>query len=143
MYRHILVALDLSSESRQVLARALQLQSDPKPRISLMHVIEPIAYAYGGDIPVDMTEVTENLREQAENQLTELCTKHRIENANTLVRMGRAATELHAYADDQGVDLIVVGSHGRSGLQLLLGSTANSVLHGAACDVLAVRIQES
>jgi len=37
-------------------------------------------------------------------------------------------------------DLIVVGSHGRHGLSLLLGSTANAVLHGAPCDVLAVRI---
>jgi len=43
-------------------------------------------------------------------------------------------------ADEQGADLIIVGSHGRHGLALLLGSTANGVLHGAACDVLAVRV---
>jgi universal stress protein A len=38
------------------------------------------------------------------------------------------------------MDLVVVGSHGRHGLSLLLGSTANGVLHGAGCDVLAVRV---
>ena len=43
-------------------------------------------------------------------------------------------------AKEHGADLIVVGSHGRHGLALLLGSTANAVLHGAPCDVLAVRI---
>ena len=39
-------------------------------------------------------------------------------------------------------DLIVIGSHGRHGVQLLLGSTANAILHTADCDVLAVRIEE-
>ena len=43
-------------------------------------------------------------------------------------------------AEEQSCDLIVVGSHGRHGLALLLGSTANDVLHGAPCDVIAVRL---
>ena len=42
--------------------------------------------------------------------------------------------------EEAGADIIVVGSHGRHGLALLLGSTANGVLHGASCDVLAVRV---
>jgi len=51
-------------------------------------------------------------------------------------------SEIHRLAKDQGLDLIVVGSHGRHGLSLLLGSTSTGVLHGAKCDVLAVRIQK-
>jgi universal stress protein A len=43
-------------------------------------------------------------------------------------------------AVERGADLIVIGSHGRHGLQLLLGSTANGVLHLSECDVLAVRV---
>ena len=54
--------------------------------------------------------------------------------------MGRPETEIHNTADEIGADLIVVGSHGRHGLALIFGSTANGVLHGAACDVLAVRV---
>jgi len=50
--------------------------------------------------------------------------------------------EITRYADDKQADLIVIGSHGRHGLQRLLGSTATPVLHNAKCDVLAVRIKE-
>ncbi|BBI62758.1 hypothetical protein HSBAA_40640 [Vreelandella sulfidaeris] len=49
-------------------------------------------------------------------------------------------TEIHRFAEEHGVDLIVVGSHGRHGFALLLGSTSTGVLHGAQCDVLAVRV---
>ena len=54
--------------------------------------------------------------------------------------MGRPEVEIHAKGEELGADLIVVGSHGRYGLALLMGSTANGVLHGATCDVLAVRV---
>ncbi len=54
--------------------------------------------------------------------------------------VGRPGSEIRRQAEENDADLIVIGSHGRHGIQLLLGSTANSVLHGAACDVLAVRI---
>ncbi len=59
----------------------------------------------------------------------------------TLVRMLRTKEGILGAAREHGADLIVVGSHGRHGLALLLGSTANAVLHGAPCDVLAVRIR--
>lgn len=45
-------------------------------------------------------------------------------------------------AEENNVDLIVVGSHGRKGIKMLLGSTANAVLHHAGCDVLAVRLKD-
>ncbi|WP_220460082.1 MULTISPECIES: universal stress protein [unclassified Colwellia] len=47
-----------------------------------------------------------------------------------------------AFAEHEHVDLIITGSHGVHGLQLLLGSTTNAILHGAICDVLAVRFKE-
>ena len=57
--------------------------------------------------------------------------------------LGRPEVEIHTKAEEIGADLIVVGSHGRYGLALLMGSTANGVLHGATCDVLAVRVGET
>ena len=54
--------------------------------------------------------------------------------------IGRPESQIHQLAEDVAADLIVVGSHGRQGLALILGSTANGVLHGAHCDVLAVRV---
>ena len=56
---------------------------------------------------------------------------------------GTPSREIHNFAEENGTDLIVLGTHGQKGVQLLLGATANSVLHGAACDVLAVRVAES
>ena len=53
---------------------------------------------------------------------------------------GHPRQEIHRVTEEQSCDLIVVGSHGRHGLALLLGSTANDVLHGAPCDVIAVRL---
>ena len=53
------------------------------------------------------------------------------------------AREIHRFADERGMDLIELGKHGQTGVQLLLGATANSVLHGSSCDVLAVRVYEA
>jgi universal stress protein A len=61
------------------------------------------------------------------------------ENQRWLI-WGSPKEEICALAVQEEVDLIVVGSHGRHGLALLLGSTANDVLHHAPCDVLAVRL---
>lgn len=143
MYRHILVAIDPSSEAETVIAKAMAQPRANVARVTLIHVQEPVGYAYGGDIPLDLSEVTESLREQAETQMKKLAQKAGLDSRNCELRFGRPATEIHNFASDNDVDLIVIGSHGRSGLQLLLGSTANSVLHGAPCDVLAVRIGRS
>ena len=59
---------------------------------------------------------------------------------NVHIRFGRAADVIVDLADEIEADVIVIGSHGRHGVKLLLGSTANAVLHQASCDVLAVRV---
>jgi universal stress protein A len=56
--------------------------------------------------------------------------------------MGSPKLEIVRVAEENNVDLIIVGSHGKHGIALLLGSTANGVLHHAKCDVLAVRIYD-
>lgn len=144
-YRHVLVGLDLSSESQQVVDRVKFLfdESDEQPaKISLIHVQEPLSFAYGGDIPMDLSEVQNQLEEQAQNRLTNFAEQLRVAPEDQLVIIGQPANEMHRFAKEHDVDLIVVGSHGRHGLSLILGSTANGVLHGACCDVLAVRIKE-
>ena len=141
-YKHVLVALDLSPESFQVLSRAQEIARCYNAEISLAHVIEPLGYAYGGDIPMDLTEVQEHLEKNARQQMSELVQRAGINNSQSHILVGRPESEIHRFAEEHGVDLIVVGSHGRHGLQLLLGSTANATLHGAHCDVLAVRIRD-
>lgn len=142
IYQHIIAGLDLSEESPQVLERATELARACQATVSVAHVIEPLTFAYGGDMPVDLSEVQEQLQLKAEQELHRL-TQHvdfPIQQEHVLV--GQPATELHHLANQEGADLIIVGSHGRKGFALLLGSTSNSVLHGASCDVLAVRVAE-
>ncbi|MEJ2417100.1 MAG: universal stress protein [Exilibacterium sp.] len=139
-YNHILVGVDLSEESPKVIERAQSLAEMNKAKVSITHIIEPLTFAYGGDIPMDLSEVQDQLQQQATIQLAKLAQSVNVPPERQHVVIGQPATEMHQLADQQQVDLIVVGSHGRHGLALLLGSTANAVLHGASCDVLAVRV---
>ena len=140
LYRHILVGLDLSDETPQVLSKALQIARTYNAQLSVAHVLEPIAFAYGGDMPLDISEVQTQQVQRAESDLQELIKSIDYPIAQEHVLVGQPASELHYLAEQQDVDLIIVGSHGRKGFALLLGSTPNGVLHGATCDVLAVYV---
>lgn len=141
IYTHLLVGLDLSpEESLQVARKAAELAKLFSAKLSLIHVIEPVTFAYAGDIPMDLTETQLALEEQANKRLTSFTEQLGYNISHSKVVIGQTAAELRETAADLGADLIVVGSHGRHGLALLLGSTASDVLHGAKCDVLAIRV---
>ncbi len=142
-YRKLLVAVDLSGDSPCVLARASTLASANGAELHLIHVIEPLNFTYGGDIPMDFSGIQEEIQQQAGHQLKDFCDSQSIAPENQHIVLGRPEVEIHTKAEELGADLIVVGSHGRYGLALLMGSTANGVLHGASCDVLAVRVGKS
>jgi len=139
-YRRILLAVDLTEECRRVAKRAVALAETANAELHIVHVIEPLSLAYGGDIPMDLSSVQDQIHEQALAHLAEFASSIDIPDRRRHLVFGRPESEIHHIAENQGMDLIVVGSHGRHGLALLLGSTANGVLHGASCDVLAVRV---
>ncbi len=142
LYHHILVGLDLSDDSQQVLDKALKIARACGAQLSIAHVLEPITFAYGGDMPLDIAEVQHEQVQKAEHQLQELIKNIDFPVEQEHVLVGQPADELHYLAKQQEADLIIVGSHGRKGFALLLGSTPNSVLHGATCDVLAVLVKK-
>ena len=142
VYKHILIGLDLSPESQQVIERVKFLFADSDTKISICHVLEPLAFTYGGDIPVDLSDVQAQLQQQATGRLEALSAQINVSKEDQHIILGHPAQEMHNMAKENDIDLIVVGSHGRHGLALIFGSTSNSVLHGATCDVLAVRITE-
>ncbi|WP_286807420.1 universal stress protein, partial [Marinimicrobium sp. UBA4209] len=72
VYKHIIAGLDLSEESPQVLQRATELAQACQATVSVAHVIEPLTFAYGGDMPVDLSEVQEQLQLKAEQELHRL-----------------------------------------------------------------------
>jgi universal stress protein A len=137
-YTRILVAVDLSEDSGPVAQRAMAVANNAE--LHFIHVIEPLSFAYGGDIPMDFSGIQDEIQQQATQQLQRFSETHAIDAAHQHIVLGRPEVEIHAKAEELGADLIVVGSHGRYGLALLMGSTANGVLHGASCDVLAVRV---
>lgn len=141
-YNHILVAVDLTEECDPVIHRARELAVSNGAKLSLVHIVEPMAMAFGGDVPMDLSQLQQQQFDQAKERLERLKHKYsELEGANCHLTYGQPRQEIHHFAKEQQCDLVVVGSHGRHGLALLLGSTANDVLHGAPCDVLAVRLQ--
>ncbi|WP_214508903.1 universal stress protein [Pseudomonas brassicacearum] len=140
-YEHVLVAVDLTEECDPVVKRALALCENRDTKLSLVHIVEPMAMAFGGDVPMDLSQLQQQQFDQAKERLDRLIVKYpALKKEFSHLTYGQPRQEIHHLAKEQGCDLIVVGSHGRHGLALLLGSTANDVLHGAPCDVLAVHL---
>lgn len=139
-YKSVLVAIDLSEEALPVLEKASSIAKNHQATLHLLHVVEPLSLAYGGDIPMDFSGIQEQLQQQANDTLRSYAEKFDIAEEYCHLLIGRPESQIHELSESLPADLIVVGSHGRKGLALLLGSTANAVLHGATCDVLAVRV---
>ncbi|WP_313740653.1 universal stress protein [Pseudomonas sp.] len=140
-YIHLLVAVDLTEECDPVIKRAMEIATPHNAKVSLVHIVEPMAMAFGGDVPMDLSQLQQQQLDQAKERMDRLFTKYEgIQRGDSHLAYGQPRQEIHQLAKERQCDLIVVGSHGRHGLALLLGSTANDVLHGAPCDVLAVRL---
>lgn len=140
-YKRILVALDLDPEGIKVLEQAIGLSRQYAASLSLVHVVEyyPSVYSSDSSFP-EIPDIEKRLTEKATTSLDQIKDEYLIHEAECHVRSGVAKHEIVDLAKEINADLIVIGSHGRHGLQLLLGSTANGVLHLATCDVLAVRL---
>lgn len=143
-YQHILIAVDLTDECHPVVERALAIAASSGAKAALVHIVEPMAMAFGGDVPMDLSLLQQQQFDQARERLQSFAGRYpQLGAEQRHLAYGQPRQELHRLAEEQGCDLIVVGSHGRHGLALLLGSTANNVLHGAPCDVLAVRLKKT
>jgi universal stress protein A len=138
MYKHILFATDLTDETEFLIHRVRTMQGYTGAKLSLIHVVEPMpgySYAYLG-----IEDIEGQLIEEAREALSKLAGQLNIAPKDQYIEVGPTKSKILKIASDIGVDLIICGSHGRHGLSLLLGSTANAILHGAKCDVLTVRL---
>ena len=140
-YQHILLAVDFSPEARLVTEKGRELAEQNGAKLSIIHVVEYNRSMYPLDLQLpDQMLLDEHLVQHAEVELKELAITHGIPSAKRYVELGLAKEEILRVAKEKDVDLVIIGSHGRHGLQLLLGSTANGVIHMAKCDVLAIRV---
>ena len=143
-YRKIVVAIDLSEESGAIIRKAVDVAGEGA-EVSLVYVQEPMEAVYLGVVPygpvfLGMDQVEDRLQKELKDKQANWAREFGIPADNTHFLSGTPAREIHRFAAEGEADLIVLGTHGQKGVQLLLGSTANSVLHGAECDVLVVRV---
>ncbi|MEX2131394.1 MAG: universal stress protein [Pseudohongiellaceae bacterium] len=141
IYNKIVVAIDLSGDSQKVIDKALKVASGDARKLNLVHVVEPIAAAYSMDAyAININELQQEAMTIATQKLTEIGDKLKIDRSQLFSLLGSPAIEIRNLAAEISADAIVIGSHGHSGWKILLGSTANKVLHGATCDVLTVLV---
>lgn len=142
--KHILVALDLeAADDDPVMARASELAKLSGADLSIVHVIE-MMYAYGWpEANFTMGDLQHKLRADAEGRMHKIAERLKIPSERVHVLEGSPKALIVDQVRESGADLLVVGTHRRSGLgALILGSTAAGVLQGAECDVHVVRIVE-
>lgn len=138
MYKKILFATDFDEVGIRAAKKARKIADDNHAELHLVHVIEPIpAYAYPGF--AGFADVETSIHESAQEQLESLAQELKVDGDHQHIATGSTKHEILNLAKKLNVDLIVAGSHGKHGLALLLGSTANAILHGAECDVLILR----
>jgi universal stress protein A len=142
-YQHILVAVDLSPVTDQVISRAQEIARESKALLSMIHVMEHSPVAYGGEfsIPVDVN-LEQSLEQEVRKEMEKLGAKYGIPPEHQYLESGSVKLAVTDLAEELHADLIVAGTHGHHGLDVLLGSRANAILHRAQCDVLVVRVQE-
>lgn len=140
MYKNILFATDLTDDTEHLLGKVRGMREFTGAKLGLIHVVEPLpgySYAYLG-----IEDIEGQLIAEAKQALGKLGAELNVPEGEQHVEVGPTKTKILKIAEDVGADLIICGSHGRHGLSLLLGSTANAILHGAKCDVLVVRLPE-
>ena len=141
-YHHVLLAVDFQPGVEDVCQRAREMTRAGSSRLSVIHVIEPMVMTppYEGMSPLPV-EFEQQMLQSARDSLQQLLDRVGLADAQWTVEVGAIKWTIVGYAKEQQVDLIVIGSHSRHGLERLLGSTANGVLHAAPCDVLAVHME--
>jgi nucleotide-binding universal stress UspA family protein len=143
--RRILLPTDFSGCANYALPYAAAIARAAGAAIICVHVVEPIvpAVAYSGLAePMPIADISEQLEDSAERELPELasCEEFSGLKVEEVIVHGDAAAEIVRVAGEREVDLIVVSSHGRTGLgRIIFGSTAEAVVRHASCPVLVVK----
>lgn len=141
-YKNILVAIECSQSSKQVLEKAAEMLKDsPDATLNIVHVVLDLIIAdwagSPGQIPPPLDQ--EELAQSGADYLKPLIEGAGLDPNDLIVCFGPPAQTILKQAKNLKADLIIAGSHSRHGLEILLGSTAHKILNLAECDVLLVR----
>ncbi len=142
-----LVPTDFSKHSTEAIWRAADLSRRYEASVTLVYVLEPVTYALPEGHVMGTTPQLEEIQSAFEQRLAEATAEAKAAGASNVdgtVLVGPVAAEITDFAEQGGFDLIVMGTHGRTGLRhLVLGSVAEKVVRTAPCAVLTVRVREA
>lgn len=141
----ILVATDFSEYAEHAFTWALDMATDWSAKILLLHVAPTISHlAFPESVYLtDLRKMEDDLLADAETRIHEFAAKKGTSavSVETRVIVGEASREICQVAAHEHADLVVMGSHGRTGLShVLLGSVAERVVRHASCPVLVIRL---
>lgn len=143
--RTILLPTDFSGCANYAVSYAAAIARAAKARIICIYVLEPMVPAVGytglAD-PMPMADISEQLEDSAERELPQVvhCDELHGLDVEEVITHGDASAEIVRVAAEREVDLIVISSHGRTGLgRMIFGSTAEAVVRHARCPVLVVK----
>lgn len=142
--KRILVPIDFSDCSKKALQYALPLAKEHQAAITLLYVVPP-AYAAEEYTGIGYAQLQASLKEGGDRELAKLAVDEVGDEVavDTLVRIGSPAREIVEIAESLPADLIVISTHGRTGLKhVFLGSVAEQVVQRAPCPVFVVRQRE-
>jgi len=145
VYRRILLAVDLTTDSQPIAERAKAIAAAHSADLDMLHVVEPLPLV----APLDSAEIfaptvlqtQDEIVAGARQRLAKLAADVGLATGRAQVIVGNTQIEILRAAREHGADLIVLGSRERHGLSLLVDFTEDAVLHKASCDVLAVRVK--
>jgi len=144
-YKKLLLATDFSEHSEAAALRAMDIARRNNASLILFHVVEVDAPQV---VPAEWVEKKRNEGEEsfwvydAKKRLAEFASRMHASEATQVVCSGLFSPkrDILKYANENDIDLIIMGTHGRYALEVIMGSTAVGVVHRAKCDVLTVRI---
>ena len=140
-YKKLLVLLDLSRDSEQVAIAGRDLAAYSNAEIVVLHVVEFVPVEPLGESLMPTVQIEDGLIKRARETLSEFIARLALPRATGRVEAGNTKAEILRVADEEGADLIVLGSRERHGLAIMVNFTEDTVLHAAHCDVLAVRLK--
>jgi universal stress protein A len=140
-YKKLLVLLDLSEDSEQVAIAASNLAAYSNASMVALHVVEFVPVEPLGESLMPTAQIEDELIKRSRSSLSELIQRLGLPRTTGRVEVGNTKAGILRVAEEEKVDLIVLGSRERHGLAILVNFTEDTVLHAAHCDVLAVRLK--
>jgi nucleotide-binding universal stress UspA family protein len=141
--KRILFATDFSEGSASSLPYAVSMTRQYGAKLYFVHVIHDIAKTSGSYVPhISLDELYSEMEENAKKELEKSTVEElRGKEVEHVVLKGTPYEEISRFAEENKIDLIVVGTYGRKGLdRMLFGSTAEQIVRHAPCPVLTVRV---